>query len=264
MMRSLDCSKAPMFLGLLLVGLPFAPARGQSSAKGTVLIQEDFSGGEMRSEPRKWGGGATWNIPETWEIRDGVIACVYDGKAHPGKGHGKSIDPKFKAHNVRVSYRIQFGGEGARMDMIINAPLKIGKPGGVLWHIGDVVTGVSKNETRRQTLIRERDFTRDVNHPDLVGKKLDPAVLEKPEGTFGSVYGIGGASTTENIGLVTGRWYRFVVESVGTKWTLWVDGRETLSLDLKRADCEKESVNFIGFGPFLLDDIVIEELPEAN
>jgi hypothetical protein len=44
-------------------------------------------------------------------------------------------------------------------------------------------------------------------------------------------------------------------------WTLWVDGNETLTLDMKRSDVEKESINFIGFGPFLLDDIVIEDLP---
>ena len=62
-------------------------------------------------------------------------------------------------------------------------------------------------------------------------------------------------------GLVTGQWYRLVVENVGTKWTLWIDGRETLSLELMRSDCEKESVNFIGFGPFHLDDILIESLP---
>jgi hypothetical protein len=42
-----------------------------------------------------------------------------------------------------------------------------------------------------------------------------------------------------------------------------VDGKQTLSLDLKRSEGEKESVNFIGFGPFLLDDIVIEELSEG-
>jgi hypothetical protein len=40
-----------------------------------------------------------------------------------------------------------------------------------------------------------------------------------------------------------------------------VDGNETLTLDMKRSDVEKESINFIGFGPFLLDDIVIEDLP---
>jgi hypothetical protein len=86
-------------------------------------------------------------------------------------------------------------------------------------------------------------------------------VLALPEGTFRSAYGIPGESTFKKIGLVTGRWYQFVVENVGTKWTLWVDGKETLSLNLKRSDVEKESVNFIGFGPFLLDDILIEELP---
>jgi len=238
-----------------------ATLHAQSSAKGTVLIKEDFSGGEKRVEPQKWGGGLTWNIPETWEIRDGVIACIYDGKAHPGKAHGRSLDPKFKAHDVRVSYRIKFDGEGAMMDMLINAPLKPGKPGSVLWHIGDVVTRVTKPGARDDVSIGERDFTRDVKHPALKGKTLDPAVLEKPDGTFGSAYGIPGAATNAKLGLVTGKWYQFVVENVGTKWTLWVDGKQSLSLDLQRSDCEKESVNFIGFGPFLLDDIVVEALP---
>jgi hypothetical protein len=244
----------------LCVFLPNAGALAQSSAKGTVLIKEDFSGGEQRADPKLWGGGTGWNVPETWEVRDGAIACIYDGKAHPGKAHGKSIDPRFKAHNVRVSYRIKFEGEGAMMDMLINAPLRPGKPGSVLWHIGDVVTRITKPEARDDVSIGERDFTRDVNHPALKGKELDPAVLALPEGTFRSAYGIPGASTHQKLGLVTGRWYQFVVENVGTKWTLWVDGNETLSLELKRSDVEKESVNFIGFGPFLLDDIVIEEL----
>lgn len=241
--------------------LTTATLRAQSSAQGTVLIKEDFSGGEKRAAPQLWGGGLTWNIPDTWEIRDGAVACIYDGKAHPGKAHGKSIDPKFRAHNVRVSYRIKFEGEGAMMDMIINAPLKPGQPGSVLWHIGDVVTKVTKPGARDDVSIGERDFTRDVQHPGLVGKKLDPAILEKPDGTFGSAYGIPGASTYAKLGLVTGKWYQFVVENIGTKWTLWVDGKEAISLDLKRSDCDKESVNFIGFGPFLLDDIIVEELP---
>ena len=251
----------PLFLGLLITGLGLAPARAQSSAKGTVLIKEDFSGGELRAEPKLWGGGLTWNIPETWEIRDGAIACIYDGKAHPGKAHGKSIDPKFNAHNVRVSYRIKFEGEGAMMDMLINAPLRPGKPGSVLWHIGDVVTRITKPGARDDVSIGERDFTRDVSHPALKGKTLDPAVLELPEGTFRSAYGIPGESTFKNLGLSPGKWYQFVVENVGEQWTLWVDGKETLSLHLKRSDVDKESVNFIGFGPFLLDDILIEELP---
>ncbi len=255
--------KAPVLSAILLGMLILCgvPVRGQSEAKGMVLVKEDFSGGEQRSEPRLWGGGTTWNIPETWEIRDGAIACIYDGRAHPGKAHGKSIDPRFNARNVRVSYRIKFEGEGAMMDMLINAPLRPGKPGSVLWHIGDVVTRVTPASAGEDVSIAERDFTRDVTHPKLAGKTLDPAVLEKPEGTFGSAYGIPGASVKKKLGLVPGKWYRFVVENVGTRWTLWVDGAETLALELPRSDCEKESVNFIGFGPFLLDDILVESLP---
>ncbi len=253
--------KPTLFLTLLVCGCFLGTVHAQSSAKGSVLIREDFSGGEKRAAPKQWGGGLTWNIPETWEVRDGVIACIYDSKAHPGKAHGKSIDPKFQARNVRVSYRIKFEGEGARMDMLINAPLRPGKPGSVLWHIGDVVTRITKSGARDDVSIGERDFTRDVNHPALNGKTLDPAVLELPEGTFRSAYGIPGASTHQKIGLNTDQWYQFVVENIGTKWTLWVDSKETISLDLKRSDVEKESVNFIGTGPLLLDDIVIEGLP---
>ena len=248
-------------IAIAVFNLGSSVVRAQSSAKGTVLIKEDFSGGERRTEPKLWGGGLSWNIPETWEIRDGAIACIYDGKAHPGKAHGRSLDPKFKAHNLRVSYRIQFEAEGASMDMIINAPLRPGQPGGVLWHIGDVVTRINQPTSRDDVSIGERDFTRDASHPKLAGKKLDPAVLEKPEGTFGSAYGIPGESAFRKVGLVTGKWYRFVVENIGAKWTLWVDGEETLSLNLKRSDVQKESINFIGFGPFVLDDIIIEELP---
>jgi hypothetical protein len=249
---------------LVLTALAAMPvARGQSPAVGTVVLQEDFAVGPERAHPQAFGGGKTWNIPDTWEWRDGLMASVYDATKHPGKAHGRSIDPKFKAHDLRVRYRVKFEAEGAMLDMIINAPLKPGKPGGVLWHIGDVVTRVTKPNARDDVSIGERDFTRDTNHPALAGKKLDPAVLEKPEGTFGSAYGIPGVGTRAKIGLVTNHWYEFVVEAVGPRWTLWVDGKETLTLDLKRSDVEKESINFIGFGPFLLDDIVIEDLPRG-
>jgi len=249
-------------LAIVLAALATTPlARGQGPAVGTVVLKEDFTVGPERANPQAFGGGKTWNIPDTWEWRDGAAASSYDRTKFPGKAHGKSIDPKFKAHDVRVRYRVKFEAEGAMLDMIINAPLKPGKPGSVLWHIGDVVTRVTKPNARDDVSIGERDFTRDTNHSALAGKKLDPAVLEKPEGTFGSAYGIPGAATHAKIGLVTGRWYDFVVEVVGTRWTLWVDGKETLALDLKRSDVEKESINFIGFGPFLLDDIVIEDLP---
>lgn len=248
-------------LPLVLVPITGMPAaRGQSPAVGTVVLTEDFSTGPERASPQAFGGGKTWNIPDTWEWRDGVVASLYDGKKHPGKAHGKSIDPKFKARDIRVRYRVKLEGEGAMLDMIINAPLKPGKPGSVLWHIGDVVTRITKPNARDDVLIGERDFTRDTSYPALAGKKLDPAVLEKPEGTFGSAYGIPGVAAHAKIGLVTDRWYELVVEAVGTRWTLWVDGKETLTLDLKRSDVEKESINFIGFGPFLLDDIVIEDL----
>jgi len=256
-MKALSALFTPLALSSLLAIA--TPSHAQSSVKGTLLIKEDFSGGESRKDTKQWGGGPSWKVPETWEIREGAIACIYAPKAHPGKAHGRSLDAKFSAHNVRVSYRVRFDSEGAGLGMLLNAvfPSRSKNP---LWHIGPVNTGVTSAAARRDVSITEWDFTRDPSHPALAGKKLDPAVLEKPEGSFGSVYGIPGGSTSAKLGLVPGKWYQFVFESVGTKWTLWVDGKESLNLTLKRADCEKETINFIGSGPLLLDDIVIEEL----
>jgi hypothetical protein len=60
---------------------------------------------------------------------------------------------------------------------------------------------------------------------------------------------------------VKGQWHQFVVENIGTRWTLWIDGKEVLTQVMKHSDTEKETVAFIAFAPLLLDDIVIEELP---
>ena len=253
---------SPLFAPLALSGLLAlaTPAQAQSSAKGTILIKEDFSGGENRKDTKLWGGGPSWNIPETWEVRNGAIACIYDPKAHPERLHAKSLDAKFSAHNVRISYRIRFEAEGSGVGMCLNAvfPSRSKNP---LWHIGPVDVRAAKPTAKNDVSIYEWDFTRDPNHPALAGKKLDPKVLEKPEGSLGSVYSIPGGSATAKVGIVPGKWYQFVFESVGTQWTLWVDGKETLKLNLKRADCEKETINFLGSGPLLIDDIVVEALP---
>ena len=236
-----------------------APVSAQSPTRGKLLVHEDFSDGPNRKHPQAWSGGPSWNIPETWEVRDGAIACIYDPKSHPERPHAKSLDANFSAHNVRISYRARFDSERSSLTMLLNAvfPSRSKKP---LWHIGPVVAQLSKNG-RDDISITEWDFTRDPNHPALAGKKLDPKVLERPEGSLGSVYGIPGGSARAKFGLTQGKWHQFVVESVGTQWTLWVDGKKALTLTLKRADCEKETINFIGSGPLLLDDILIEEIP---
>jgi hypothetical protein len=57
-----------------------------------------------------------------------------------------------------------------------------------------------------------------------------------------------------------GEWHQFVVESSGTQWTLWLDGKHSLSQTMKNADCTKEPANFTAFARLLLDDIRIGEL----
>jgi hypothetical protein len=239
---------------LLTLSFAVPLVRGQSPSQGTLLILEDFSSGTV---DRAKFSNAEWNVPDTWELREGALASIYDAQKHPGKAHGRSVDPKFKAHNVRVGYRVKFEGEAARLSMIINAgfpPVKTGLP---VWHIGDVNSRLPRNASDTCISIGERDFTYDENDPRNVRKSHGPADIFKPLGAFE----IPGINTRGSAPLEPGKWHQFVVENIGTRWTLWVDGRESLSLTLKHSDIEKASINFIAFGPLLLDDIRIEELP---
>lgn len=243
--------------GLILVAVAVSGAEAQSPRKGRVLIDEDFTSGVV--DKQKFSNDS-WDVPETWALRDGAIECLYDPKQHPGKAHGKSINPKFKARDVRVSYRVNFGGEQARMVMIINAgfpPVKTGLP---VWHIADVTARLPRNPNDECIDISERDFTRDENDPRNTKKSHGPADIFKPLGA----YEVRGVSSQAFAPLRPGKWTKFVVENVGTEWTLWIGGKKVLSQTHKHSDCDKESINFIAFGPLLLDDIVVEELPRDD
>ena len=239
---------------ILILALAASPAAAQSPRKGRAIIDEDFSSDVVDKENFS---NTSWDVPDTWKLKDGALECVYDPTQHPGKAHGKSIDPKFKARDVRVSYRVNFGGEAARMVMIINAgfpPVKTGLP---VWHIADVTTRLPRNPKDTCIDITERDFTRDENDPRNTKKSHGPADIFKPLGA----YEVRGVSSKAFAPLKPGKWTKFVVESVGTEWTLWIGGKKVLTQTHKHADCDKESINFIAFGPLLLDDILVEELP---
>lgn len=243
-----------MSFAIVLVIAGAASASAQSPRKGRVLIDEDFSSAVVDQEQFS---NESWNVPDTWELRDGAVAAIYDPKQHPGKAHGKSINPKIKARDVRVSYRVRFEGPDARMVMIINAgfpPVKTGLP---VWHIADVTARLPRNPADTCIDISERDFTRDENDPRNTKKSHGPADIFKPLGA----YEIRGVNCKAFAPLEPGKWATFVVESVGTEWTLWIGGKKVLSQTHKHSDCDKESINFIAFGPLVLDDIVIEELP---
>jgi hypothetical protein len=245
---------ATLVATLLFFTCTIGTAAAQSGMKGRVLISEDFSSSTV---DKKHFSNTSWDVPDTWQLKDGGLECIYDPKQHPGKAHGKSIDPKLKARDVRVSYRVKFGGEAARMVMIINAgfpPVKTGLP---VWHIADVTTRLPRNPNDACIAISERDFTRDENDPRNTKKSRGPAEIFKPLGA----YEIRGVDCKAHAALEPDKWTTFVVESVGTEWTLWIDGKQTLSQTHKHADCDKESINFIAFGPLVLDDIVVEELP---
>jgi hypothetical protein len=247
----------PLLSAAAILSLSLHHASAQSAKRGTTLVREEFSSSTV---DRTKFNHADWNIPETWELKDGALLCIYDHSKHPGKAHGKSIDPKFKAHDVRVSYKVRFLDGNARMSMLINAafpPVKTGIP---VWHIGDVNTRLPKSEADPCIAISERDFTYDEHHPKNVRKSHGPADIFKPLWAFE----IPGINCKDHHPLKADTWHQFVVESVGTQWTLWVDGKQALSQTMKNADCAKESVNFIAFAPLLLDDIHIEELDRTS
>ena len=245
-----------LVLSSVLVCFPLI-IHAQSDRKGTTLIHETFS--DATPDRAKFGI-ADWNIPNTWELKDGSLLCTYDHSKNPGKAHGKSIDPRFKARDVRVSYKVRFHNQDARISMLINAafpPIKTGIP---VWHIGDVNSRLPKNDLDSCVSIGERDFTYDENHPKNVRKSHGPADIFKPLWA----YEIPGISCRQHHPLTLDRWHQFVVESVGTQWTLWIDGKEALSQVMKNADCAKESVNFIAFASLSLDDIHIESLDDQK
>lgn len=234
-------------------------AAGQSAAVGTVVLKEDFSTGPDRANPRAFGGGETWNIPDTWEWRDGAVASIYDRTKFPGKGHGKSVDPHFRARDVRISYRVRFDSDASSISMIVNTgfPDKTGLP---LWHLGDANAQIAADASKPDVGLYERCFTRDINDPRVRDKTQKPGGLLKNM----IAYGVPGRGVREHVGLEVGKWNQFVVEVVGPQWTYWVNGKQVLSMTQEYADCDKETVNFIAFGPLLLDDIVIEELPRPE
>jgi hypothetical protein len=241
----------------LLAATIVAPALAQSGLTGRVLVEERFESGDDTSRTRF--SNASFNMPDTWELRDGAIASIYDRTKFPGKAHGKSVDPRFRARDVRVSYRVRFDSDTASISMIVNAgfPEKTGLP---LWHLGDANGRIASKAGDADVSLYERCFARDIDDPRVKDK------TQKPGGLLATVnaYGVSGVGTRAEAGLETGRWHRFVVEVVGPEWTYWVDGRQVLAMTQEYADCDKESINFIAFGPLLLDDIVIEELPRPD
>lgn len=81
-LRSLSIAISTFLLILIAI---CGTTAGQSPAVGTVVLKEDFSSGPDRANPRAFGGRKTWNIPDTWEWRDGAVASIYDRAKFPDK-----------------------------------------------------------------------------------------------------------------------------------------------------------------------------------
>jgi hypothetical protein len=236
--------------------LSCAFAHAQSPAKGRVLIREEFNSESVDQAHFK---NRSWNIAHTWELREGALACILDPSQHPELGHGIPVMPKFKARNLRVSWRMRLDTPSSRLSLIPDAgsPARTGVP---IWHIGDIVCRAPRNRNERGVSIAERDFTYDINDPRNVRKSHGPGNLFKPLGA----YSVSGASGGAWAPVRVGEWHSFVFENVGTQWTVWVDGAEVFTMTLRHSDIDKESALFIGLGPLLLDNILIEELPDPR
>lgn len=245
-----------MIMIVVLTSAMCIPVLAQSTMTGNAIVTADFSSAEV---DRRTFTFESWNIPGTWELRDGALACIYDATQNPGRLHGKSIDCRFEARDIRVSYRARFSSKQASLAVLINAafPDKTGIP---VWHIGSANTRLAPHENNVDVSMHEHDFTYDPDDPRIPNRQAKQSGFMKQLGAFG----IPGASGRSKAALQNDTWHCFVVESVGTHWTMWVDGREIMKVKMKHSDCDKESINFVGFGPLLIDDILVEELTRSS
>lgn len=225
----------------------------QSDAVGTVVVKEDFESGSETPDPRQWSM-KLWNVPDTWQLRDGAIAGIYDRVKLGAKGHGKSLNSRLDVHDIRVSYRVKLEEPESRLSMIINAgmPKRTGSP---IWHIGRIV---ARLDDEAGVTIVEDMATLDRNHPDVKGRKPNSAPWLR--GFPQEAWAVPGRSTKACAGLKAGQWHQFVVENIGTTWTVWVDGKQVATATLEHSDVDKESANFIAERLVIIDDIVMEKL----
>lgn len=253
--------KRSLFAAAMLVAALGAPSlHAQSAAAGRVILEERFESGDDTS--RKRFIGPSFNIPDTWELRDGAVASIFDPVKK--KGHGHPISPRCGVRDIRVSYRARLDSDKSSLSVVVDGdwPNKTGLP---LWHIGDVNVNVATDGQKPDVSLWERRFTRDMNDPAVKNKEWKPNGLLTDMNVLAPAYfGMGGKAERRHVGLKTGQWYRFAFEIIGTEWAMWVDGEKVLAMTQPYSDCDKPQVCFLGFGPLMLDDIVVEELPRPK
>jgi hypothetical protein len=231
-------------------------ASAQSAAAGQLIVKEDFRSGD--DQTRRRFKNVSFNVPETWELRAEGIASIFDSAKHPS--HGWPISALCKARDLRISYRARLDSDKSSLSVMIDGdwPNKTGLP---LWHIGDVDARIQTNPEKPEVYIMERYFTRDPETPGVRDKVWKPGGLNTDMHVLAPAYYPGNRMQGARPGLKRGQWYQFVIEIVGADWRLWIDGKETVKSRLEYTDCEKRSVNFLGFGPLVMTDLVVEELP---
>ena len=244
------------FLVLGIAWMPPLPALGQSSAVGKVLLKEDFRSGDDTTQTRFLR--PSFNIEDTWELRDGMVTSLWDPTRK--KGHGHPIAPRcWGARDIRVSYRARLESGGS-LNVIVDGdwPNKTGLP---LWHLGDVNAALGIDPTKPNVSVWERRFTRDPETPGVRDKEFKPGGLSTNMEVIAPYYLPGARAERAHFELKPGEWHQFVFEIVGADWTYWVDGKKVLKMSQEYSDCPKAQVCFLGFGPLSLTDIVVEELP---
>ena len=246
--------RAARLLAMLLLAIAWRAESSfaQSAAPGRLLVSEDFSTADEKSY-----GPSGRDISSSWQAQEGAMTSVYEKGKRPGRAHGEPLSVPLAVRDVRLSWRANFDSDQARLALIIFAekPEKTGIP---VWHIGDinVQLPVAGNVPDENVSIFERDFTTDRNHPRVRNKGVEPSGMFKPF----NAWAVGGLFEKRHVPLSEGHWHTFIVESVDTSWTLWVDGKQVLTVPMKHAACQKASAGFLGFGPVVLDDVVVEEL----
>jgi hypothetical protein len=181
-------------IGTLLGPACFGKTKYILSTPGKLLLKEDFSSTEL---PEHFSEGAG-----AWEIVDGTLR----GRQRAEDNHTAFRKIHLDHYNVIYEYDMKMEGDGFTR-LMINWDLVHVSKGEIHYDKAQVVK-IKEKGKREQMAKQNRD------------QGLDPLKGDYEEGTF--------VMKEVPLNLKEGQWYHVVIESVGDKLSLQVDGKSVV------------------------------------